>query len=473
MDGTLRTVARTVNRGERERRANEGCNPTETPGCRVCNHAPVTLCHVDAVNCRNTVRRRNLVAQAAVIAGLLGVWCSAATAAGATGSSTSTTLPGAAPNQSQINATQSQVAQIEGTLTQEEQQTSILDDKYNTAVQSLQNAQTALQTIDTGLVHAQSAVDTDKRLVATDAVSAYVYGTPETGFASYFSSSATDNEARNQYTDQIVGNLTRDESALQRSEARLQTEQAQQQTVAAQAQQEAAQAKSLAQANEQEAATTKATLGQVQGQLAQEVAQAAIEEAQQEAAAAAKAASQAQQQQAAAAAEAAATVAGAVGGSSSGAAATDAANQASGTSGTSGTTGPVGGSASGSGAGMAAVQAAVSQLGVPYVFGGEQPGVGFDCSGLVQWAWAQAGVSIPRTTETQWPALQHVSLDALEPGDLLFYYNLDGDSQVDHVVMYTGSGPYGTDTVIQAPFTGSTVSYSPIFTEGLIGAARP
>ena len=50
---------------------------------------------------------------------------------------------------------------------------------------------------------------------------------------------------------------------------------------------------------------------------------------------------------------------------------------------------------------MAAVQAAVSQLGVPYVFGGEQPGVGFDCSGLVQWAWAQAGVSIPRTTETR------------------------------------------------------------------------
>jgi cell wall-associated NlpC family hydrolase len=122
---------------------------------------------------------------------------------------------------------------------------------------------------------------------------------------------------------------------------------------------------------------------------------------------------------------------------------------------------------------MAAVNAAVSQLGVPYVFGGEMPGVGFDCSGLVQWAWGQSGVSIPRTTESQWPALPHVSLSALEPGDLLFYYNLDGDDQVDHVVMYTGSGPYGTDTVIQAPYTGSTVSYSPIFTEGLIGAARP
>ena len=123
---------------------------------------------------------------------------------------------------------------------------------------------------------------------------------------------------------------------------------------------------------------------------------------------------------------------------------------------------------------MAAVQAAVSQLGVPYVFGGEQPGVGFDCSGLVQWAWGRAGVTIPRTTETQWPALTHVSLDALEPGDLLFYQNLDNDGGlVDHVVMYAGSGPYGSDTVIQAPFTGSTVSCSSIFTEDLIGAARP
>ena len=62
---------------------------------------------------------------------------------------------------------------------------------------------------------------------------------------------------------------------------------------------------------------------------------------------------------------------------------------------------------------------------------------------------------------------------ALEPGDLLYYFNLDGDNQVDHVVMYVGSGPYGSDTVIQAPFTGATVQYAPLFTEGLIGAARP
>ena len=401
-----------------------------------------------------------------MIVGLLAASLSttAATNAGAT---TSTTLPGPAPNQSQINATKSQVGQVEATLAQEEQQTSILDEKYNTAEQNVQNAQAALQTIATSLVQERSAVKADKQLVATDAVAAYVYGTPETGFASYFSQSATQNQERNQYTNQIVGNLSRDETSLLQSESRLQAQEAAQQSEAAQAQSQAAQAKALAQANEQEAAATKATLNQVQGQLAQEVAAAAIQEAQQEAAAAAAARNAAAQQKAAAAAATAATVAGAVGGVSSAAAATTAANQAG------GATGPVGGSASGGSAGMAAVQAAVSQLGVPYVFGGEQAGVGFDCSGLVQWAWAQAGVTIPRTTETQWPALTHVSLDALEPGDLLFYYNLDGDDQVDHVVMYAGSGPYGTDTVIQAPFTGATVSYSPIFTEGLIGAARP
>jgi peptidoglycan DL-endopeptidase CwlO len=400
-----------------------------------------------------------------MVVGLLVALVNAAAATAA--ATTSTTLPGPAPNQSQINATQSQVGKIEATLAQEEQQTSILDDKYNTAEQNLQNAQTALQAIAANLVHARSAVDADRRLVAADAVQAYVHGTPETGFASYFSTSATLNEARNQYTNQIVGNLTKDETALLQSETRLESQETAQQTEASQAQSEAAQAKSLAQANEQQAATTKATLNQVQGQLAQEVAAAAIQEARQEAAAAAAARSATAQQQAAAAAATAATVAGAVGGSSSAAAATSAANQAG------GAIGPVGGSAQGGSAGMAAVQAAVSQLGVPYVFGGEQPGVGFDCSGLVQWAWGKAGISIPRTTETEWPSLTHVSLDALQPGDLLFYYNLDGDSQVDHVVMYTGSGPYGTDTVIQAPFTGSTVSYSPIFTEGLIGAARP
>jgi cell wall-associated NlpC family hydrolase len=119
------------------------------------------------------------------------------------------------------------------------------------------------------------------------------------------------------------------------------------------------------------------------------------------------------------------------------------------------------------------VKFAESQIGVPYVWGGETPGRGFDCSGLVQWAWSQAGVKIPRTTQTQWPALTHVALGALQPGDLLYYYNLDGDHQVDHLVMYVGTGPWGANTVIAAASAGTTVSFAPLFTSGLIGAARP
>jgi cell wall-associated NlpC family hydrolase len=163
--------------------------------------------------------------------------------------------------------------------------------------------------------------------------------------------------------------------------------------------------------------------------------------------------------------ESAITAASAVGGQKAANAVTEAIQQASQTV----TLVDVGSTAQG----LAAVRAAEREIGVQYVWGGETPGVGFDCSGLVQWAWAQAGISIPRTTESQWPAMVHVTLNDLQPGDLLFYYNLDGDHAVDHVVMYVGSGPWGSSTVIAAAHTGTTVSLAPVFTAGLIGAARP
>jgi cell wall-associated NlpC family hydrolase len=413
---------------------------------------------VSSVDCRNTGRRsrRALLARGVLVASILGFAGFSAAGAGATGSSTPTTLPGPAPNQSQINAAKSQVSTIEATLNQEEQESSALDNRYDTAVQNLQDAQNSLQTINASIVQTKAAVKVDRRRVTNDAIKAYVYGTPQSNYASLFASSATMGGARTQYTQQIVGNLNQARTALESSESHLDSQKTTEENLATQAAAQASQAKSLSLANQQEAAATQATLNQVQGQLATEVAQAAVEEAQQEAAAAARAATAAQAQREAAAAQAATTAANQAGGATGGA-----------------YTGSVGGTGAGTSQQMEAVSAAESQLGVPYVFGGASPSQGFDCSGLVQWAWAQAGVTIPRTTEVQWPALTHVALNALEPGDLLFYYNLDSDSEVDHVVMYVGSGPYGTDTVIQAPFTGATVSYSPIFTDGLIGAGRP
>jgi peptidoglycan DL-endopeptidase CwlO len=114
-----------------------------------------------------------------------------------------------------------------------------------------------------------------------------------------------------------------------------------------------------------------------------------------------------------------------------------------------------------------AVAFAYSQLGCPYVFGGTGPcKMGYDCSGLVMQAWAAAGVSIPRDTYSQWAALPHISMSALQPGDLLYY---NGES---HVAMYVGNG-----MIIDAPLPGENVEEIPEdtswYTENLDGAVAP
>jgi cell wall-associated NlpC family hydrolase len=78
-------------------------------------------------------------------------------------------------------------------------------------------------------------------------------------------------------------------------------------------------------------------------------------------------------------------------------------------------------------------------------------------------------VQLAHGATDQYFEIAHVSLSALEPGDLIFY----GDSAyLYHVVMYVGSGPYGSDTVIQAPYTGTDVQFSPM-PPGPYGAGQP
>ena len=112
-----------------------------------------------------------------------------------------------------------------------------------------------------------------------------------------------------------------------------------------------------------------------------------------------------------------------------------------------------------------AVAFVYAQLGKPYQWGATGPG-SYDCSGLVQAAWAAAGVTIPRTTYEMWAALPHIATSAIQPGDLLFY---DG---IGHVSMYVGGG-----YIIDAPRTGLNVQKLPKNTDWyastFVGAARP
>ncbi len=106
-------------------------------------------------------------------------------------------------------------------------------------------------------------------------------------------------------------------------------------------------------------------------------------------------------------------------------------------------------------AGAVAVAWALSQIGTPYVWGGESPGVGFDCSGLVQAAYRVAGVELPRVAQDQYDATPKlVPGQSLAPGDLVFFGG--GPAAIDHVGIYAGRVG-GTDVMIDAPHTGADV----------------
>ncbi|MDI9915491.1 C40 family peptidase [Rhodococcus sp. IEGM 1379] len=97
-------------------------------------------------------------------------------------------------------------------------------------------------------------------------------------------------------------------------------------------------------------------------------------------------------------------------------------------------------------AGNRALAAAESKIGSPYVWGATGPS-SFDCSGLTQWAYGQAGVSIPRTTYAQESGGVPVSRADLRPGDLVLFYG------ADHIGIYAGNGQ-----VVHAPTSGQSVT---------------
>lgn len=108
-----------------------------------------------------------------------------------------------------------------------------------------------------------------------------------------------------------------------------------------------------------------------------------------------------------------------------------------------------------------AVQAALTQVGTPYAWGGAGPG-GFDCSGLVMWAFQQAGIALPHSSQAQANGGQPVALSDLQPGDVLTFY-----SDASHSGIYIGDG-----MMIHSSTFGQPVRVVPMTSSGPIYNAR-
>ncbi|WP_258534567.1 NlpC/P60 family protein [Streptomyces sp. PT12] len=118
--------------------------------------------------------------------------------------------------------------------------------------------------------------------------------------------------------------------------------------------------------------------------------------------------------------------------------------------------------AEGSGRGARALAAARGAVGSPYAWGQAGPDA-FDCSGLIQWAYAQAGVALPRTSQAQAGAGRKVSLAQAQPGDIVVYR-----SDASHVGMYVGGGQ-----IVHSPHPGATVRYESVGILPVSSVVRP
>jgi peptidoglycan DL-endopeptidase CwlO len=105
------------------------------------------------------------------------------------------------------------------------------------------------------------------------------------------------------------------------------------------------------------------------------------------------------------------------------------------------------------------VRYALSMLGEPYVWGGASPSVGFDCSGLVVWAYAQIGITLEHFTGDLWDEVVHIPYSEAQPGDLVFFY-----ADIQHVGIYIGGG-----MMVDAPTFGQVVQVQPVSADPLVG----
>ncbi len=409
---------------------------------------------------------------------------------------------------SQINSLQARAQALAEQITTDQNKVSVAAEQYDEQTVLVQEDQAKLANTEIQLKGTRRQLGTARLRAQTAAIEAYVTGDGlDSRVGAILDSSVNDAQSAAVYSDIVIHALDAAVNQLHVVNIRLATELAAQSrtlTAAAQARHAADGARVVAQAA---TLATDSALRQVKGQLYQltikreqeiaaaaaAAAAAAVRAAERAAAvAAAKAARAARAARAAAAAAAKHDHAngggGGTGGSASGGGGTD-----TGGTGGGGTTGEGGGAwpyGPGTGGGqpgygqplvpfgtntqgLQAVAAAESYLGVPYVWGGASL-QGVDCSGLTMLAWAAAGVDLLHGATVQDEESAPVTLADIEPGDLLFYHFAnDGALPITHVAIYVGSGPYGTQTIIQAAEVGTNVAYYPMYWPGFVSAGQP
>jgi cell wall-associated NlpC family hydrolase len=333
-----------------------------------------------------------------------------------------------------LSSARSEAAQITAQLQADAARVDSISQQYEAAQGNVQSLDNQVEQIRSTIASDQAQVQADQKNLRQEAIDAYMSSGNDTGIESLFAAGGESAALSSVYRSEASGNISDTIDHLNVAQKALAAQQQQLQVTQAQAQAALNQAAASQQAAEAAVASQEATLSKVKGQIATLVTQQqAAEQAAQHAAFVARLAS---------------------------ASAPHPSNPSNPSNMPNLPNLPTAGGAS------TAVAAAESQIGVPYVWGGESPGVGFDCSGLTQWAWGRAGVGIPRTAQAQYDAIAHVPLGDLQPGDLVFWGNGTGD--IYHVGMYVGGGD-----VVAAPQTGEDVQTQPIWDNGLVGAGRP
>ena len=381
----------------------------------------------------------------------------------------------AAPNGS-VPSLQAEATSLESAISADTEAEMIAGEHFDNANVQLGVANAKLIAIRLALRAEQRKTLAAKVHLRRTAVAAYVFGDSTAAqYGAVLTNSVLDASTVATYAGAATDQLHAAVLSLQGDEQRLQASETAEASSLRDAQLALSAAAHARDEAESLAASRKAALGKVKGQIAQIILEQERAAIAAQAARARAAKLRSEQQQAAAAAENGLGVIDAIEGSDPSPANIAAVNEATAIVNSAGSLGePALQEVGTSTAGNTAVTTAESMLGLPYVWGGASATTGVDCSGLTMLAWAAAGVGLTHSAWYQYRETMPVSLTALEPGDLLFYYfPNDGKDPVTHVAMYVGSGLFGTQTIIQAPETGMDVTYAAMYYPGLVGAGRP